>query len=225
MSGFFDEAQSVDILLTPRQGCHLHHWTGTGNGSFSGGGNPITVVMNEPISENAFGSCDPPPTQTPTSTPTLTPTITPTPTATPTPTPTGTPPFPSCSGSVVTAFATNFDEVTAPILPAGWAASNAVDPDGVFWQTSNAGLPLPPFVSSPNAAWINAPELRSDKYLTLPRYNTFDTQWVQVRFDQNFHFENGFDGGVLEYSSFVFGGNFWEIPAGNFVSGGYNSTI
>ncbi len=65
-TGFYDAGQSVQITATPPAGCIFHHWTGIGNGSYSGSANPATVVMNGPITEQAFWSCPPSPTATPT---------------------------------------------------------------------------------------------------------------------------------------------------------------
>ncbi len=162
---------------------------------------------------------------TPTATPTFSPTPTPIPTNTPTATPTATPMFPQCFVVPLTMLDTNFDNVTVPMLPGNWGTANEVDPDGVFWQTSNAGLPSPPFYSAPNAAWINAPELRSDKFLYAPGYVGFEDEWIQLRFRHSFDFENGFDGGVLEFASY-FMPTWVDITQRGFIgSGGYNSTI
>jgi hypothetical protein len=62
----------------------------------------------------------------------------------------------------------NFDNVTPPVLPQGWTAINAINPDGILWQTSNSGNPTPPALSLPNAAWVNDPDAISDKYLYSP---------------------------------------------------------
>jgi hypothetical protein len=62
----------------------------------------------------------------------------------------------------------SFDNVTPPLLPPGWTAINAINPDGIFWQTSNSGQPIPPANSLPNAAWVNDPDTISDKYLYSP---------------------------------------------------------
>jgi hypothetical protein len=59
----------------------------------------------------------------------------------------------------------NFDGVTPPALPPGWVAANAIDPDGIFWVTSNSGDPSPPADSLPNAAFVNDPGAISDKRL------------------------------------------------------------
>jgi hypothetical protein len=124
----------------------------------------------------------------------------------------------------------SFDGVTPPALPVAWTATNAIDPDGVFWQTSNTGLPSPPADSLPNAAWVNDPPVVSDKYLDSSTFFIFEAWWAQLTFRHNFNLQGGFDGGVLEISSFyINNGEFTDItdPAvgGSFVTGGYNATI
>jgi hypothetical protein len=84
-----------------------------------------------------------------------------------------TPPCPPGS-ELITVLAENFDGVTPPTLPAGWKATNAIDPDGIFWQTSNAGVPSPPADSQPNAAWVNDPPVVSDKYLDVGTFFIFE---------------------------------------------------
>src|SRR4030095_10358901 len=69
------------------------------------------------------------------------------------------------SSSLITVLAENFDFVTPPALPVGWAATNGIDPDGILWQSSSRGLPAPPADSLPNAVWVNGPAVVSDKYL------------------------------------------------------------
>ena len=137
----------------------------------------------------------------------------PTPTATPT-----VPPF-ACS------FLENFDAVTPPALPLGWTAINAIDPDGILWQTSNSGLPSPPADSPPNAAWVNDPDMISDKYLDSPPDSIDQLESAALTFRNNYSLENGLDGGVLEIS--IDGGPFQDITAagGSFLQGGYNGTI
>jgi len=137
----------------------------------------------------------------------------PTPTATPTSTP------------IACALFENFDLVTPPALPAGWTASNAIDPDGVLWQTSDSGNPIPPADSPPNAAWVNDPPLVSDKRLdSLPiAIDTLEN--AALTFRNNYALQNTFDGGVLEIS--IDGGAFQDIIAagGSFLQGGYDGTI
>jgi|GEM_PF-490781 len=143
----------------------------------------------------------------------------PTPAATPSPTPAPMPcPFPP------TAFGQDFDGVIPPILPADWTAANAKGPPPL-WVTSNAGNPSPAADSSPNAAFVDDPDLISDKRLDSPNIeNLFGTN-ARLTFRHNFNLQNGFDGAVLEIS--IFGGAFQDVveAGGSFVSGGYNSTI
>jgi hypothetical protein len=148
---------------------------------------------------------------TPTSTPTPPSSPSPTPTATPTPTPIG------CSG-----FFQDFDGVTPPALPSGWTAANAINPDGLLWQTSNSGLPSPPADSPPNAAWVNDPATASDKRLNSPPVRIEPLENAALSFRHNFAFEDGFDGGVLEIS--LDDGPFQDAAPFIF-QGGYNGTI
>lgn len=169
-------------------------------------------------------SASPSPTPTNTLTPTFTPTFTPTPTMTMTFTPLATPafpPFPPCTCNCVqiTNWITGFDQQT----PGTVLGTNGIDPDGVFWQVSNAGLPSPPYTSAPNAAWVNAPAAVSDKYF-VASYSPAEAIWTQLRFRHNFNFQSGFDGGVLE-SSLTSTSAFNPVPSSRFVTGGYNSTI
>lgn len=137
--------------------------------------------------------------------------------ATPTPTPTATP--------IACALFESFDFVTPPALPAGWTASNGINPDGVLWQTSNSGLPSPPANTTPNAAWVNDPAVISDKYLDSPPIQIAQLENAELMFRNNYSLEAGRDGGVLEIS--IDGGPFQDILAagGSFGQGGYNGTI
>ena len=124
----------------------------------------------------------------------------------------------------------SFDGVTPPALEPGWTVINAIDPDGIFWQTSDTGLPFPPADSLPNAAWVNEPSVVSDKYLDTSTFFIFEAFSAQLTFRQNFNLQTGFDGGVLEISSFyINNGEFTDItdPAvgGTFITGGYNAII
>jgi hypothetical protein len=144
----------------------------------------------------------------------------------------GSPGTPACppGAELITVLAENFDGVTPPMLPAGWTATNAIDPDGIFWQTSNTGVPSPPADSPPNATWVNDPPAVSDKYLDVGEFFVFEAYWAQLTFRHNFNLQGGFDGGVLEISSFyINNGAFTDItdPAvgGTFETGGYNAII
>jgi len=148
-----------------------------------------------------------------------TPTATATSTATPTPTPTASPTPIACS------LFESFDNVTPPALPAGWIATNGINPDGILWQTSNSGLPSPPADSPPNAAWVNDPAEISDKYLDSPPIRIEQLENAALMFRNNYSLEDTRDGGVLEIS--IDGGLFQDILAagGSFGQGGYNGTI
>src|SRR5437016_6005419 len=106
---------------------------------------------------------------------------------TPTPSPTATPTPPQCFGELITILDETFDSVTPPALPAGWTATNTIDPDGILWQSSNAGVPSPPADSPPNAAWVNDPAVVSDKYLDCPGLNTTESKFVWLTFRHNFN--------------------------------------
>src|SRR5205823_3378134 len=111
-----------------------------------------------------------------------------------------------------------------PALPPGWTASNAIDPDGILWVTSNDGEPFPSFDSSPNAAFVNDPDSISDKRLDSPSI-PIHSDTAQLSFRHNLDLESGFDGGVLEIS--IGGGAFRDIldAGGSFVLNGYTHTI
>lgn len=58
-SGWFDAGSTVSIeatapAVTEGEGYTWHGWTGTSEGSYSGGDNPATVTMNSAISETAY---------------------------------------------------------------------------------------------------------------------------------------------------------------------------
>jgi hypothetical protein len=146
-----------------------------------------------------------------------TPSPTPTATATPTATPTTTP--------IACSLFENFDNVTPPTLPPGWTAINAIDPDGILWQTSNSGNPTPPAYSPPNAVWVNDPPVVSDKRLDSPPIAIDTLESAALTFRNNYALQNTFDGGVLELS--IDGGAFQDIIAagGSFLEGGYDGTI
>ena len=121
-------------------------------------------------------------------------------------------------------FTENFDGITPPALPAGWTATNVIDPDGILWVTSNDGDPFPSADSLPNAAFVNDPDAISDKRLDSPSI-PIQSDSAQLTFRQNLDLESGFDGGVLEIS--IGGGAFQDIldAGGSFMVGGYAHTI
>jgi hypothetical protein len=112
-----------------------------------------------------------------------------------------------------------FDGVTPPTLPTGWSSTT--------WVTSNSGVPTPPADTLPNAAFVDDPATISDKQLLSPNITLVcDAGEVRVSFRNNFNFQDGFDGGVLEVS-YDGGLTFEDVLAadGTFVVGGYNGTI
>ena len=122
----------------------------------------------------------------------------------------------------------NFDGVTAPALPIGWAAATAIDctgtPNSNPWETSTAGTPAPAFDTAPNAAFANDPNCISDERLDSPNFAIVSTTAV-LTFRQNRNLENGFDGTVLEVSKN--GAAFQDIIVAGaaFGGGGYNGVI
>src|ERR1043166_8534660 len=111
----------------------------------------------------------------------------------------------------------SFDGVTPPALPSGWSSTT--------WVTSNAGVPTPPADTLPNAAFVDDPATISDKQLLSPNITLIcDAGQVQVSFRNNFNFQDGFDGGVLEVS--YDGGVFQDVLAagGTFFLGGDTAT-
>lgn len=121
-------------------------------------------------------------------------------------------------------FTENFDGITPPALPAGWTATNVIDPDGILWVTSNDGDPFPSADSLPNAAFVNDPDAISDKRLDSPSI-PIGSDSAQLTFRQNLDLESGFDGAVLEIS--ISGGAFQDIldAGGSFMVGGYTHII
>jgi hypothetical protein len=138
-------------------------------------------------------------------------------------TPLGTVSYTAPLGATVTRLNQNFDGVAAPALPAGWTAVNADGP-APLWVTSNAGTPAPAADSAPNAAFVDDPNVISDKRLDSPPFSV-STAAARLTFRHNHNLETGFDGGVLEIS--IGGGPFQDILAagGSFVEGGYTHTI
>ena len=122
-----------------------------------------------------------------------------------------------------TTFSENFDGVTPPALPAGWTATNAEGP-APPWQTSNSGMPTPPADTPPNAAFVDNPQVVSDKRLDSPSI-PISTSAAQLTFRNNYYTETTFDGGVLEIS--IGGGAFRDIrdAGGTLVVGTYDGTL
>jgi hypothetical protein len=84
-----------------------------------------------------------------------------------------------------------FDSVTPPALPPGWSSTT--------WVTSDSGVPSPPADTVPNAAFVDDPATINDKRLLSPTPPITGGS-MRVYFRNNFDFQDGFDGGMLEVS-------------------------
>jgi hypothetical protein len=113
--------------------------------------------------------------------------------------------------------------MAVPAIPPGWSATNAAGP-APLWLTSQAGTPSPVADSLPNAAFVDDPNVVSDKRLDSPPI-VLTSGPAQLTFRQNRNVENNFDGGVLEIS--IGGAAFQDVvtAGGSFVAGGYNATV
>jgi hypothetical protein len=122
------------------------------------------------------------------------------------------------TGIGISALAQNFDGAVPPALPFGWTAANASGP-GPLWVTTTTAPDSPP-----NAAFVDDPNVVSDKSMTSPSVGITSSN-ARLTFHHNFGFEDGFDGGVLEIS--IGGGPFQDVidAGGSFLAGGYNGTI
>jgi alpha-tubulin suppressor-like RCC1 family protein len=119
--------------------------------------------------------------------------------------------------SGTTVFTENFDGVTAPALPAGWATSASGAESA--WVTATATSDSAPnAVFSPDPASVGLSELDSPA-ISLPAGQ------CQLTFRQNYNLESTYDGGVLEIA--IAGGAWIDILAagGSFVGGGYVTTL
>ncbi len=119
----------------------------------------------------------------------------------------------------------NFDGVTTPGLPSGWA-STVVSGAAANWVTTTANSD-----SAPNSAFVTDSTAAGANALVSPAVPIV-TSTAQLSFRQNYNLEfrtrhgtTYYDGGVLEIS--VGGGAFTDIQTagGSFVSGGYNGTL
>lgn len=124
--------------------------------------------------------------------------------------------------SAPVAYSENFDGVSAPALPSGWTATNAIAGNGVLWRTTAAAAP--PAVSLPNALEIDAESVITDKRLDSPSLRVLGTP-ASVTFQRIHNIEQNFDGLVLEIS--INGSSFVDAltAGGTFPTGGYNGTI
>jgi len=67
-------------------------------------------------------------------------------------------------------------------------SDNALEPPPV-WVTSDSGLPSPPADTPPNAAFIDDPDVVSDKRLDSSAFSFFEGCYPQVTFRHNFNLE------------------------------------
>lgn len=114
-------------------------------------------------------------------------------------------------------FSENFDAVTAPALPAGWASTNSGL--SVPWATVSTIAD-----SSPNAVYANDPEFTGNSSLTTPAISLGNIRHKLI-FRQRYQMDYEFDGGVLELS--INGAAFTDIisAGGQFVRGGYDTPL
>ena len=85
-------------------------------------------------------------------------------------------------------------------------------------------MPSPPFDTPPNAAFVDSPQVVSDKRLDSPSI-PIATSAAQLTFRNNYYTETTFDGGVLEIS--IARSAFQDIRAagGSLVVGTYSGTL
>src|SRR6185503_5216758 len=83
-------------------------------------------------------------------------------------------------GKPTIAFSENFDGITAPALPVGWTATNASGP-APLWVTTTTTTD-----TTPNAAFVNDPNVVSDKQLTSPGF-AIATGSAQLTFRNNYN--------------------------------------
>jgi PKD repeat protein/endonuclease/exonuclease/phosphatase family metal-dependent hydrolase len=127
-------------------------------------------------------------------------------------------------GVTTAVFTQNFDSVTAPSLPAGWATSASGAQSN--WVTSTASADTAPNAAfSPDVGSVGVNELDTP---SIP----INSSVAQLTFRQNYglaasvtNSSIGYDGGVLEIA--IGGGSYTDIvtAGGSFVSGGYNTTL
>lgn len=121
-------------------------------------------------------------------------------------------------GEPLAPIAEDFDDVVAPALPAPWstqASGTAAAP----WETT-VSRPT----SSPNAAFVPSPKGTADSSLVSPAFAT-GTGPAEVAFANDFSFEPGWDGGVLEIS--IDDAPFVDLleAGGQFLEGGYTGVL
>ncbi len=120
-------------------------------------------------------------------------------------------------GATSAIFTENFDEVTAPALPAGWTTTAGGAESN--WVTSTTTVDTPP-----NAAFSPDVPAVGSNALVSPVISITSSN-AQLTFRNYYNLEAGFDGGVLDIK--IGNGPFQDILAagGWFASGPYNSAI
>lgn len=111
----------------------------------------------------------------------------------------------------------DFDDVTAPALPADWTSTS--DGSGAPFVTQTTLVD-----TAPNAAYASEQTTVGNSYLDSPAITVPATGGV-LNFRFAYNLEEGFDGAVLEIA--INGGAFTDIvtAGGSFTAGGYNGTI
>ncbi len=131
--------------------------------------------------------------------------------------------IPLRTGTRSVAFRENFDQVTAPALPAGWSTSSS--PNHQLWRTATART-----TSGNNAVFSPAPLQRGVNELESPPFE-ITTDDAELSFSNWYEIESTFlrnrlyDGSVLEIK---IGSTRWQdiIDAGGrFITGGYDGMI
>jgi PKD repeat protein/endonuclease/exonuclease/phosphatase family metal-dependent hydrolase len=121
-------------------------------------------------------------------------------------------------------FTQNFDSVTAPLLPAGWATSASGAQSNWITSTTSAD-------TAPNAAFSPDPGGVGVNELDTPLI-PINSSVAQLTFRQNYglaasttNSSIGYDGGVLEIA--IGGASYTDIvtAGGSFVSGAYNTAL
>jgi len=85
-------------------------------------------------------------------------------------------------------------------------------------------MPSPPFDTPPNAAFVDSPQVVSDKRLDSPSI-PIATSAAQLTFRNNYYTETTFDGGVLEISSARSAFQDIRAAGGSLVVGTYSGTL
>lgn len=113
----------------------------------------------------------------------------------------------------------NFDNVSIPSLPSGWATSTQTGASNNWVTTSTQSS------SAPNSAFAANLGSVSLSSLVSPEYQIGSSN-AKLKFRLYYNTESGFDGVVLEYSTN--NGSSWSDilnGGGTFVTGGYNGTL